>query len=54
VPGAELRILKELGVYIWPADRPDLRVRVGLAIGLLMASKARPLHVCMFPLLRLR
>ena len=41
VPGAELRILKELGVYIWPKDRPDLRARVGLALALLMASKAR-------------
>jgi hypothetical protein len=41
VPGAELRILKELGVYIWPKDRPELRARVGLALGLLLASKAR-------------
>ncbi len=41
MPGAELRILKELGVYIWPKDRPELRARVGLALGLLLASKAR-------------
>jgi hypothetical protein len=46
VPGAELRILKELGVYIWPKDRPDLRARVGLALGLLLASKARVCALC--------
>ncbi len=40
-PGSDLRILKELGVYIWPQDRPDLRTRVGLAVGLLVASKVR-------------
>jgi len=28
-------------VFLWPADRPDLRARVGLAVGLLLASKAR-------------
>jgi hypothetical protein len=40
-PGSELRILRELGRYIWPKDRPDLRARVGVALGLLMASKVR-------------
>jgi hypothetical protein len=40
--GTELRILRELGQYIWPKDRPDLRARVGIALGLLMASKVRP------------
>ena len=38
-PASDLRILRELGVYVWPQDRPDLRGRVVVALGLLLASK---------------
>ena len=31
--------MKLLLPYIWPADRADLRLRVLLAIGLMIASK---------------
>lgn len=38
-PGSDWRILQELGVYVWPRDRPDLRARVVAAVALLLASK---------------
>jgi ATP-binding cassette, subfamily B, heavy metal transporter len=40
-----LAVLKELLPYIWPADRPDLRRRVLLALGALVIAKAITLLV---------
>lgn len=37
--GSGLRILAELTQYVWPPDRPDLRLRVVASLGLLLASK---------------
>jgi ATP-binding cassette subfamily B (MDR/TAP) protein 7 len=44
-PGSDLRILRELGVYVWPRDNPDLRARVVVALSLLLASKAVNVNV---------
>src|SRR5512143_1558863 len=35
-----IAVLRELLPYIWPADRPDLRWRVVLALGALIIAKA--------------
>jgi hypothetical protein len=40
-----LRILRELAIYVWPKDRPDVRARVVLAVSLLLASKAANVSV---------
>jgi len=40
-----LAVLKELLPYIWPADRPDLRLRVLLALAALVIAKAITLLV---------
>jgi ATP-binding cassette subfamily B protein len=40
-----IAVLKELLPYIWPADRPDLRRRVLLALGALVIAKAITLLV---------
>lgn len=32
-------ILSAMLSYIWPKDRPDLRARVGISLGLLAAAK---------------
>lgn len=37
--GSLLSTMKNLWAYMWPADRPDLRLRVVLAIGALLLSK---------------
>jgi ATP-binding cassette subfamily B protein len=37
--GAFVGAIRLLLPYIWPADRPDLQLRVGLAIALMIASK---------------
>ena len=44
-PGSDLRILRELGVYVWPRDNPELRARVVVALSLLLASKAINVNV---------
>src|SRR5262245_5826112 len=38
-------VLRELLPYIWPANRPDLRARVVLALGALVVAKAITLAV---------
>src|SRR5262245_61738549 len=35
----QLRVLKGLGPYIWPADRPDLKAAVALSLVLMLAAK---------------
>lgn len=35
-----LRVLRNLSVYLWPKDDPELKRRVGASVGLLVASKA--------------
>ena len=37
--GAIFSTIRNLWAYIWPADRPDLRLRVVLAIAALLAAK---------------
>jgi ABC-type transport system involved in Fe-S cluster assembly fused permease/ATPase subunit len=37
--GSVFATIKNLWSYMWPADRPDLRFRVSLAIGALLVSK---------------
>ncbi|WMT91085.1 ABC transporter ATP-binding protein/permease [Pelagibacterium sp. H642] len=37
--GAIVSTIRNLWVYMWPADRPDLRMRVVLAIGALLLAK---------------
>ncbi|MDB5473692.1 MAG: transporter ATP-binding protein/permease [Devosia sp.] len=37
--GSVLSTVKNLWSYMWPADRPDLRIKVVLAIGALLLSK---------------
>ncbi len=37
--GSIFSTIRNLWSYMWPEDRPDLRLRVGLAIGALLASK---------------
>ncbi|XP_069468681.1 iron-sulfur clusters transporter ABCB7, mitochondrial [Ambystoma mexicanum] len=34
------KILKAMLTYVWPKDRPDLRARVAISLGLLAAAKA--------------
>ena len=41
----QLAVLRQLLPYIWPADRPDLRWRVVLALGALVIAKAITLLV---------
>jgi ABC-type transport system involved in Fe-S cluster assembly fused permease/ATPase subunit len=41
----QLAVLRELLPYVWPADRPDLRFRVVLALGALVVAKAITLLV---------
>jgi ATP-binding cassette, subfamily B, heavy metal transporter len=43
--GALWRTLYHLWPYMWPADRPDLKARVLLALGLLMAAKLATIAV---------
>lgn len=35
------QILSAMLSYVWPKDRPDLRARVALSLGLLAGSKVR-------------
>ncbi len=42
------RVLRHLAKYVWPADAPELRRRVMLAVGLLVASKAMTVSVPFF------
>jgi ATP-binding cassette, subfamily B, heavy metal transporter len=41
----DLSVLRELAPYIWPEGRPDLRMRVVLALGALIVAKAVTLLV---------
>ncbi len=41
----DLSVLRELAPYVWPADRPDLRLRVVFALGALVVAKAITLTV---------
>ena len=41
----DLSVLRELAPYVWPADRPDLRMRVVFALGALVVAKAITLTV---------
>src|SRR3989304_2585024 len=41
----DLSVLRELLPYVWPADRPDLRWRVVLALTALVIPKVLPLAV---------
>jgi ABC-type transport system involved in Fe-S cluster assembly fused permease/ATPase subunit len=41
----QLAVLRELLPYVWPADRPDLRFRVVMALGALVVAKAITLLV---------
>ena len=42
------RVLKNLVQYVWPADAPELRRKVMMAVGLLVASKAITVSVPFF------
>ncbi len=35
----QVRVLKGLGPYIWPADRPDLKATVALSLALMLVAK---------------
>jgi ATP-binding cassette subfamily B protein len=37
--GEHWRVLKALGPYVWPPDRPDLRATVVLSLGLMLLAK---------------
>ena len=39
--GTLWRTLYQLWPYMWPADRPDLKARVVIALGLLLLAQAR-------------
>ena len=41
----DLSVLRELAPYVWPADRPDLRMRVVFALLALVVAKAITLAV---------
>ena len=41
----QLGVLRELAPYVWPADRPDLRMRVVFALLALVVAKAITLTV---------
>jgi ABC-type transport system involved in Fe-S cluster assembly fused permease/ATPase subunit len=41
----QLRVLRELAPYVWPANRPDLRMRVVFALAALVVAKAITLVV---------
>jgi ABC-type transport system involved in Fe-S cluster assembly fused permease/ATPase subunit len=43
--GALLQTLRNLWPYIWPQERPDLRMRVAIATGLLVLAKVATLAV---------
>ena len=43
--GNQLRTLRQLLPYLWPAGRPDLRARVAVALALLAAAKATNVYV---------
>lgn len=43
LPKHDVDIIRELAPYLWPKDNPELRARVVGALGLLVASKARPM-----------
>ncbi len=38
-PSANWRVLKTLGPYVWPADRPDLQATVVLSLALMLLAK---------------
>jgi len=44
-PGSQIKTLRNLLPYLWPRDRADLRVRVGLAAALLVAAKVANVYV---------
>src|SRR5262245_12448606 len=35
----QLRVLKGLGPYVWPSDRPDLQAAVAVSLGLMLLAK---------------
>ena len=37
------KIIKEMLKHVWPKDKPSLKVRVVLAVGLLFGAKVIPL-----------
>src|SRR3990170_5473977 len=43
--GSLLQALRRLWPYIWPSDRPDLKMRVTLAMGLLLLAKLATIAV---------
>src|ERR1700693_4337819 len=43
--GALWRTLYHLGPYMWPAERPDLKARVLMALGMLLVAKLGTLAV---------
>lgn len=44
-PVADLRILQNLGSYLWPKGNPEFRVRVVVALGLLISAKVLNVQV---------
>jgi ATP-binding cassette subfamily B protein len=47
-PGSQWATLKALWPYIWPAERPDLKLRVVIALVLLLAAKGATVAVPFF------
>ena len=43
--GGQLRALADLMPYLWPLERPDLRIRVVVAVVLIVASKVAVIFV---------
>lgn len=44
-PVADLRILQNLGAYLWPKDNTEFRVRLFVSLGLLVAAKVLNVQV---------
>jgi len=44
-PGSQIKTLRHLLPYLWPRDRPDLCLRVGLAVVLLVVAKLANVYV---------
>jgi len=44
-PASQIKTLRHLLPYLWPRDRADLRIRVGIAVILLVAAKLANVYV---------
>lgn len=44
-PVADLRILQNLGSYLWPKDNTEFRVRLFVSLSLLVGAKVHQIHI---------